>query len=621
MKNKSPKKIIKQEEKIFGLLDFKLQSILLCVLGFVLYMNTFQHEYAFDDGLVIIENKWVQQGFRGINDIMTHGELDAFYEKYGSKEQFSGGRYRPLSIVTFAIENEFFGDNPHVRHTVNVLLYMFTLYIMLVLFRKYIFPDNHTIAFVSVLLFTIHPIHSEAIANIKNRSEILALLFALLSMYYAFIYAERKKIKYGIIGALFLMLAMLSKEYGVVMFILIPLGYYIIRKTNIKNAIIYSIPFWTVIFLYLMLRIGITKPTVTNNASTEVLNNQYIIADASEKIATKIYVLILYLKSMIIPYPQSCDYSFNQIPFIKPDNFKFLISAIIHLALITGAIRLIIKRHIIGFIAAFYLGHLFLISNLLIEIGTTFSERLAYLPSMAFCMILGWGIYFLTSKLNVSQKIKTALPLFILVIFTGISSYIIINRNKVWKNDITLFNHDVKNSPNSVLVLGNVGKNYLVMAEDSANFLVRDSLLLESIKYSGKAVKIHPKFLNGYINLSLAQMMIKDFDGAETSLKKASEIFPSHPKVRASSEYLSSLLLDEGIRYGVQEKKYDLAILFMERALKWNPSNAEIYYNMGGLSFTIGNYSKAKYYWDKTLKLNPQHEQAKLGLGALPVSN
>ncbi|HPD54336.1 MAG TPA: hypothetical protein PLI08_10355, partial [Bacteroidia bacterium] len=164
---------------------FAFQALFLFVLGFLLYANSIPNEYALDDGLVIKENIWVQQGTKGIGKILSHGELDFFYAQQGVGEQFAGGRYRPLSIVTFAIEHSLFGEDPHIRHFFNVLIYCLTLILMLALLRKHVFPDQPDVAFLATLLFAIHPVHSEVVANIKSRNELLPLLFYLLTLLYA----------------------------------------------------------------------------------------------------------------------------------------------------------------------------------------------------------------------------------------------------------------------------------------------------------------------------------------------------------------------------------------------------------------------------------------------------
>ncbi len=94
---------------------------LLLIISFILYGNTLQHQYALDDAIVITENDFVKQGVSGIPDILT---TDVFTGFFGVKKNLvEGGRYRPLSLVSFAIEYELFGEEPFVSHLINILLY------------------------------------------------------------------------------------------------------------------------------------------------------------------------------------------------------------------------------------------------------------------------------------------------------------------------------------------------------------------------------------------------------------------------------------------------------------------------------------------------------------------
>ena len=94
------------------LTDFKVQAIIVAVLSILLYCNTFKHEYALDDTIVIAKNEYVYEGFSGIWDILTKDAFDSYYKQFNSSNQLAGGRYRPLSIVTFAIEQQFLGPIP-----------------------------------------------------------------------------------------------------------------------------------------------------------------------------------------------------------------------------------------------------------------------------------------------------------------------------------------------------------------------------------------------------------------------------------------------------------------------------------------------------------------------------
>src|ERR1700733_11963450 len=77
------------QSKPFSLTDFRMQAMVLIVLGFLFYANSFNNEYAFDDGIVILKNEYVQEGFSGIPKILTRDAYDSFYRQQNASQQFS----------------------------------------------------------------------------------------------------------------------------------------------------------------------------------------------------------------------------------------------------------------------------------------------------------------------------------------------------------------------------------------------------------------------------------------------------------------------------------------------------------------------------------------------------
>ena len=268
----------------YSLYDFKVQAIILSALAFIFYFNTFFNEYAHDDGIVIVKNEYVQEGFAGIPNIMKKDAYDSYYRQLNTSNQLSGGRYRPLSIVTFAIEQQFMGatstetidsvlkqniaygvkgkqeekliSNMHVRHVFNVLWYIASVIVLLYFLRYIVFKNDPIIAFIAAIIFTIHPIHTEVVANVKSRDEIMSLLFMCLTYILAFKYEENKK-KIGLLvaalGSYFL--TFLSKEYAVTMIPLLPLAFYIFRGYSFKKSILTMFPYLVIMFVYVALRI------------------------------------------------------------------------------------------------------------------------------------------------------------------------------------------------------------------------------------------------------------------------------------------------------------------------------------------------------------------------------
>src|SRR5690348_7563981 len=109
---------------LFGI-SFKVKFIILMVVGFLFYANSIPNQFALDDGIVIIKNDYVQDGFKGIGKILSTDAYDSYYKHMHASQMLAGGRYRPLSIVVFAIEHQFFGESWPVRHFINVLFYLF----------------------------------------------------------------------------------------------------------------------------------------------------------------------------------------------------------------------------------------------------------------------------------------------------------------------------------------------------------------------------------------------------------------------------------------------------------------------------------------------------------------
>ncbi|MEZ5054780.1 MAG: hypothetical protein R2807_08505 [Chitinophagales bacterium] len=146
---------------------------ILILLAFVLYGNTIFNEYSLDDRLIVTENPYVQNGLAGIDDI--------FKSNYFQSKDVTLDK-RPVTVSTFAIEYQFFGANPHVSHFINVLLYALLLIVLFQTLKRVFKLDtlHYLLPFLATILYAVHPIHTEVVASLKNRDELLVMLFGLL---------------------------------------------------------------------------------------------------------------------------------------------------------------------------------------------------------------------------------------------------------------------------------------------------------------------------------------------------------------------------------------------------------------------------------------------------------
>ena len=135
---------LNENKSFFRLENYFFQCIILLVVAFIFYGNTLLNGFALDDGLVWTDNKFVKNGFAGILDILFH---DSFYGTIGNNYNLAGGRWRPLSLISFAIENQLWGQTAWVSHLINLLLYAVTVFVLLKLMRKYFLPEKPLMSF------------------------------------------------------------------------------------------------------------------------------------------------------------------------------------------------------------------------------------------------------------------------------------------------------------------------------------------------------------------------------------------------------------------------------------------------------------------------------------------
>ncbi|MBA3649070.1 MAG: tetratricopeptide repeat protein [Chitinophagales bacterium] len=590
----------------------KNQVITVILLSFLFYGNSIWNGYALDDGLVLRDNAFVQRGISGIPDILSH---DSFYGSIGQSKNLSGGRYRPLSLVSFAIENSFFGNGPAMHHLINVLLYALTGVVLLVLLRKFILPGFQIGAFCASILFVIHPVHSEVVANIKSRDEIFSLLFLLLNLYFLLLYINQThKIKHFIFSVIFYFLALFSKENGFTFLFIIPLTLYFFAKESWLRIFRLTIPFLLVAVFYVLIRISLLG--FQNNEIKSVLDNPFVLATPLQKYAT---VLLVYLKNLHLlfsPYYLTYDYSFNQIPYQSFASPLVLLSLIIHASLIGYAIYKLKSKDLVSYCILFYLASIFIVSNLLFNIGAPMAERFLFQPSISFVIIVVEILRRAVMKLNWRMAVQSGVAVALTFIVVILSAIKVISRNTDWKSDETLFLHDVKLSSGSARANAYAGVALVHNSDQVTEQAQKISDLKTSIGYFKKSIVIQPGFITPWLNIGVAYVRLDSTEKAEAAWNKARAIDPDDGNLKEYDKYLANYHYKKGMTEGTSQN-FDASITEFLTAVRYAPNDAEGWYNLGGAYFSKKEYEKAKQCWQKTLFLNPQHAQALAGMDAI----
>jgi protein O-mannosyl-transferase len=582
--------------------DFRMQAILVAVLCVICYANTIGNEAAHDDTMVIEQNEYVLEGLAGIPKILTKDSYDSYMRQFGLTNGLSGGRYRPLSIITFALEQQFFGAiqksqvdsylsrlmtmkrndpeklkrdrNMHVRHCLNLLFFVASMIALLYFLRSIVFRGHSIMALIAALLFAAHPIHTEAVANVKSRDEILSLLFISLAFILVFKYQEDKRTGFLLSALLAFFLALLSKEYAITMLALIPLALYLFNRCSLKDSVKAALPFLAAAGGYLWLRLQVVGEA-NKNALGDILNNPYLFASDSQRIATKISTALNYLKLLLYPHPLSADYSYNAIPYKDMANPLVWFSLLIHMGLILAFFYYFKRRHVLAFAIAFYLLNLLLICNLIFDIGATMGERLIFLASTGFVIATAYFLCTSVGKIKSLAAGKTVL-VGIAIAVLGLYSFKTIERNRDWKNDWTLFAHDIKVVPNSVLACSNVAAGLIDRSTDERrDEAARKKDLYEALALLDKTVALHPTYITSYVNRALVCARLGQPDSELENLEKVRSLHPKHPAL------------------------------------------PDLYYTLGVLYFKSKKEAMAVHAWKTVLQLNPEHARARNNLAAL----
>lgn len=611
----------------------RLIYILLILFAFILYGQTIGYDYALDDDIVILKNAFTKKGFEGIPDIISKDSFHGFFGK--QKNLVTGGRYRPLSIITFAIEWQLMNKAPWLSHLINILLYGFTGVVFFKLLQK-IIPSKHkwwsSVPFLASLLFLAHPLHTEVIANIKGRDEIIALLAVLSTCYFAIKFIENKN-WITLLGTVFIFfLGTLSKENALSFLPIIILLAYLIKPSNKKALILLSTALIGTSVLYLLLRTQVINGGI-KSSYCEVLNNPFCNVENSQKYATIAYTWFKYGILLLFPIELTHDYYPNQIALKDWNDWKVLVGLTLACSMIFAAIWTLIKQSKWSLLILSFLLPFSIVSNLIFNVGTFMNERFLYFSSLAFTIAT---VYFVFRLLKPLKEKRAFISTTIILVICLLYSFKTINRNKAWENNQTLFATDVKTSSNSMKCLTSYGGSLIELANKEQDSIQKIKLLDEALFHIDKAIDLYPDqlYMQAWLLKGNADYQKKEFRKAIESYKNCLEINPNYDIPKNNMEILGNaalrkkdaktalLAFETLLHYDVKNPIYlakigeingrylgniQGGIAYMMEAYKHNPTDPTLLENLGISNAMIGNLSLAIKFLREALIVNPNH--------------
>jgi len=583
-------------------------SAIIVAFSFLLYFQSISYGYVLDDLMVIQENKFTKEGFSGIWDIFTTESFTGYFGE--KKELVQGNRYRPLSIVTFAIEHGIMGGQvPWLSHFINILLYACTglmlLFVLELLFRN--FKSNKwwlSIPFLATMIYLAHPIHTEAVANIKGRDEIMSMLFSLGALYATLRYMDNAERKWMIIAMVNYFLGLLSKENAITFLAVIPVTVYYFSNTDWKK--LRSVGIWLFIttVIYLILRFNTAGVPNLSEQSKDLMNNPFLGMKPDEKLGSIMYTLLKYLQLMVWPHPLSHDYYPYAIPKISLFRPIPLLSLTVYIGLIIAAFKGVKKKSVYSYSIWFYLLTLTIVSNIVINLGTFMNERFIFMASAGFCIALAYFLVIHLPKLLPSIKWLTIISIFMVI--TGYTAKTLV-RVPVWKDAISLNEAAVAISSSSARANSFMSTALFEKFKLTNDINQKKELINKTEIYAQRAIDIMPDYSNGNLMMlgvvSERYKLDGDINAYIKTIKPVILRRPDIPFIKEFSDYLTDRghnteLFPFYLEMGNELLKFNdsrrnFSVQYLQYAYNINPSNKTVNQLMGTAYELLGNLNEA----------------------------
>ena len=667
----------------------RIHKIVLLTLIALFYCNTLSLDFALDDRMVIMENEFALDGsWDSVKRIFTE---DTFTGYFGNdKSVVVGGRYRPMSQLTFMLEASLFGkkikeqigdvhdfDNLHdpshedfftgsflafFCHLMNVVYYillcLLVYEVLSKLFRKYQ-GDKwfQSLAFLAALLFALHPIHTEAVANVKGRDEIFAMLGATTALWCSLQYVDTRKWWYLLLSLAAITFGLFSKENAITYLAVVPLSLFFYQSDN-KKKIDYLTTLLPLIIgsvFFVWVRSCALGGLMPEDSTQNILNNPFIHSTKVQEIATVLITWGIYFKLLFFPHPLTHDYYPHQITITDFSNPLVWVILAGCIALVVYALLNLKKKSVVSYGILFFVITFSITSNLLFNVGTFMNERFVFMASLGFTLIVGYWIYLLSVAKNASlQKLSVGILAVVGLLF-GIKTF---TRNFVWDNDFSLFLTDVKTSHESIKCNISAGGSKLQIWKKSHK--ERDKV--EAYRYLEKALKLDDHALNAYLLLGELMYLDDNKTGAYQAYRNATLIDPNNKLAQdnlalmvavTEDDFLKPItaMLDEGIALQdpskIQEayrqiddylkehpeslialnvkgnvlgrgmNRLDEAIAIYEQVIAKDPTFASAYENMGIAYAIKGEFDRAEQLLKKALELSPDNQNILFNLESL----
>jgi len=574
-KNNSPEKKPLKKEREFNY----PWTLILFGMTFILYLATSRFDFTTEDSRLISKNDLVRQGWKGIPLLFTNVPVDT--------EGRPTGDYTPASQSLFALEGGLFGMDPRPMHFLQVIYYC----LLVVLAYRFISmiltawpkPVSLAIAF----LFAFHPLHSEGVASLHHRDEILAAL-GVLSVLLICLRTSKGTISRSVLVFLAACLAFFSKSQAWVLLMLAPVTVWFFHRNRLKYQALNLSAVVLAALLFFIFKYGITGVTAP---ILSLEDNALLIFSGMERTWAAFALAGHAVRLFLFPVGLQADYSYNQLNLSAWSDPWAAIGFLLLGAGVWFMAKGLKTRSIYGYALFFFLALYLPVSNLFSLNARTFTEAHLLLPSLGLLILTVPVFLRLADRFKLGHNGRRAVLLAVL----GLYALQVFLRIPDWRDNKTIYTVTAAKGPRNVNAQVRLARVKYDESKYAASSSQKDQLLGEALGILDRAVKISNRFASAYFVRGLVLEALNDRTSAIASFEAATAVNPRE----------GNFNFELGKIY-VASDQPTLAMSQFQQAENKGVKSEFLFHEMAALYFKQGEFQKAIDQYLKAVETNPE---------------
>lgn len=622
---------------------------LAALVGAICFANSYSNGFVYDDVMIVQKNESIRS-LANLRGIWLSDWWRPAVEIEPQQINLRRDRlYRPLTSFSLALQYQISGQAPMGYHIGNILMH--ALACALVWRFALLLWNDATISLVAGLIFAVHPLHCEAVANVVGRAEVIATLFLLFGLN-TLLRSSAPSVGRTIAAAALFAGALLAKETAISYPAVALIALHARRMRTDDGAVapvkwgrwaLWAAVLLVPVFVYLPLRYIAMEHHLIRDDDPAAAINPVIISYGLQRIVLPFVILGHYVRLLLVPSKLSADYGMN---IINPDGFDPI--ALLGFAGLLGLLFALwgYRRargpwRKLGVAAALFAVSYVLISNTVLIIGVSAAERLMYWPSVPLILLISIVVVEFWRHQCADGRPLASIAPFVrvagvgLLLALGMRSVV---RNIDWQSNIALFQEDAFNWPQGSIMNRCYALELVTWANRTSNPEDRARYLERATQACRRALEISPRDPETLLTMANVYHELGDNEKAQKYAEAVLEARPNDLHARRLTRFILKVNTDEQIQElraaadahpENPQLRIDLGYRLMEAGklrdalaearivVDSAPKNVEALKLIGKLEALAGNGSESRSAFEAAIAIDPNDWQSLINLTLL----